>query len=515
MRITLMVAVTALLSSAAASAAGIYAGGPDGGFKDVPPYAVIDWTGFYAGTNSGAAWSQHNGKLSVTATDNAGTASSVAAESPSGGFGGGQIGYNWQRSSLVFGLEADADWAGVYDKAAAFTQYPLTLGTAKSELDYFGTLRGRLGVTTGSFLLYGTGGFAFGGVRDEIGLSYTNGLINPVSGALRENASTTATGWAAGAGVEYAITPAMTLKAEYLHIDLGSITSSASIPAGSSGGIVAGSLTVHHDYDIVRGGLNYRLGSNEPLAVAAGIFSDFIPGGGTAGGLKDAPIFAASWGGFYGGWNSGSAWSEHEGALGVTAYNSPYSGSAGSEESPSGALGGGQIGYNWQQGHIVFGVEADADAAGVHGESAAMANAVSVVATEGTVKSDLDYFGTLRGRVGYATGSWLFYGTGGFAFGGVEDRVRASSTDGTLPSVPSYGAGSSKTAAGWAAGAGAEFALTKEWSLKTEYLHMDLGSTELTVAPFAAPLATLTVHHGYDIVRGGVNYHFSSYEPLK
>jgi outer membrane immunogenic protein len=520
LRKTLAVAAIFLLGADAASAVDIYAGDAGGSLKNTPVYAVNSWSGFYGGTNSGAAWSHHNSNLGVENFE-LGTLEGTAAakSSSSGAFNGAQIGYNWQRMNVVFGIEADIDLADIHDKAAVGTFFGATVadGKTKSALDYFGTLRGRLGFTAGRILIYGTGGLAFGGVKDELS------AIN-ISGNLAANSvsnSKTAEGWAAGGGIEYALTPAVSLRTEYLHIDLGSTTLNQTA-SGASYSNASASLTTHHDYDIVRGGVNYRLGENEPFAVAANIFTDFF----ATGGLKDAPIYAANnWAGFYGGTNSGSAWSQHRGDLAVTAYQSDFVPGTGSATiSPTGALGGGEVGYNWQQGRIVVGVEADADWSGVEDKAAAAAGTVPTLfqtsAAVGTAKSELDYLGTFRGRVGYTTGRLLIYGTGGFAFGGVKDQLSITNNSLGSNATNIASVNSTQTATGWVAGAGFEFAVSPSWSLKTEFLYIDLGSTTLSQSASAVPpsfsaLANLSVHHDYEILRGGLNYHLATYEPLK
>jgi outer membrane immunogenic protein len=156
-RIGVIAAASALLGLGAASAADIYTGAPGGGFKDEPVYAVSGWSGFYFGTNGGGAWTSHNGSLDLTATavfPQISVSNSASAKvSPSGAFGGGQIGYNWQSGGLVLGIEADFDFSSVYDKppAGATAAPPPSMApsvanaAAKSEVEDFGTVRGRAG----------------------------------------------------------------------------------------------------------------------------------------------------------------------------------------------------------------------------------------------------------------------------------------------------------------------------------------------------------------------------------
>ena len=123
-----------------------------GGLKDGPPppaYVPVEtWTGFYGGFNAGYGGTANDGPLS-----------------PSGGFGGGQIGYNWQGlfgfSPWVIGIEADIQGAGISDSAGYGPAY------LENSLNWFGTVRGRVGYSFGPALLYATGGFAYGEVEIE------------------------------------------------------------------------------------------------------------------------------------------------------------------------------------------------------------------------------------------------------------------------------------------------------------------------------------------------------------
>jgi outer membrane immunogenic protein len=144
---------------------------------------------------------------------------------PTGAFGGGQIGYNFQRGNIVFGVEADFQGAGISDSNAFH----------KSEMNWFGTIRGRLGYAFDKTLVYGTGGFAYGNV-DNSGFP-----------------SETQSGWVVGGGVEYKLAPAWSLKAEYQYLNLD-----ATDPAGAGrlGDAALGQTEVH----TFRVGINYFVG---------------------------------------------------------------------------------------------------------------------------------------------------------------------------------------------------------------------------------------------------------------
>ncbi len=155
MRRIFLSAVSVFALAASANAADMYrAPEPIGSYKDAPA-AYVNWSGFYVGVNGGYGWGSNNelhsyGNAPVDFTSE-------------GGFGGGQAGYNWQRDRIVFGIEADIQGAGIDGSATTSS------GSASSNLDWFGTVRGRLGLTIlDSGLLYATGGFAFGGVQDKV-----------------------------------------------------------------------------------------------------------------------------------------------------------------------------------------------------------------------------------------------------------------------------------------------------------------------------------------------------------
>jgi opacity protein-like surface antigen len=139
-------------------------------------------------------------------TTNVPAADPFGGISPTGGFGGGQIGYNWQgwwNRRLVLGIEADIQGSGISDRQTDFNGFHY-----KSDLGYFGTIRGRVGYAVQQTLFYFTGGFAYGGLRkfsDAFGPQSFDG---------------TAAGYTVGGGVEYKITPAWSVKGEFQYVNL-------------------------------------------------------------------------------------------------------------------------------------------------------------------------------------------------------------------------------------------------------------------------------------------------------
>jgi outer membrane immunogenic protein len=170
------------------------------------------------------------------------------------------------------------------------------------------------------------------------------------------------------------------------------------------------------------------------------------------------PLNMYSWAGLYLGGNLGWAWG--------TVDNNPTR--------PSGFVGGAQAGYNFQTGPWVFGVEGDLQGTGASDTFAPW-------------KFSNPWFGTVRGRAGYAVNNILFYGTAGLAFGELSGQT--------------FGLTESHTNAGWTAGLGAEFGFAPHWSAKVEYLFVDLNDSNFLITG---------AQNGYrfGLVRGGVNYHF-------
>ncbi|HML28199.1 MAG TPA: porin family protein [Hyphomicrobium sp.] len=170
------------------------------------------WQGAYIGINGGYGWSNST------------------FTKPEGGFGGGQIGYNWQRDWFVFGLEGDFQGADISGRA--FDQFG---DTAHSSVNWFSTVRGRLGYASGPFLVYGTAGLAVAefdtGVNLGAGLNFRN--------------TDTKAGYAAGGGVEWAFAPNWSMKAEYLYTGFGDDT----LSSGDR---------INYDFQTVRVGLNYK-----------------------------------------------------------------------------------------------------------------------------------------------------------------------------------------------------------------------------------------------------------------
>ena len=406
---------------------------------------VYDWTGFYLGVNAGCGLRRDR-----TVHDYGNGLGTSLYLQPLGAVGGGQIGYNWQTNSflgpIVIGVEADIQAADMSDNRTIIPgafQY-------NQKLDWFGTVRGRIGLVTGPTLTYVTAGYAYGDA---------NTTVIGAGGPLPFRG--TRDGWTWGSGVEAALGGNWTGKIEYLWLDLGNRTDALAF-AGES-------LRSEYRENIFRVGLNYRIGGNSNYT----------------------PVAAANWTGLYLGGNVGTGTSRDRAAIedvntgtGVLFNLAPH-----------GFIGGAQAGYNWQSGNIVFGLETDFQGSTMED------NRTCIGCTPGLsldFNSKLQWLGTVRGRLGYAVGPSLFYATGGFAYGDVKTAIN--------------NVGFSDTRTGWTVGGGIETPFTllglfgPNWTATTEYLYVDLGDHSFDLGGSVA-LTTGAQEH---IFRTGLNYHFNT-----
>jgi outer membrane immunogenic protein len=180
--------------------------------------------------------------------------------------------------------------------------------------------------------------------------------------------------------------------------------------------------------------------------------------------------------------------------------------------SDSGFIGGGQVGYNWQVAPSwVLGIEADFD--GTTAKSSTVAvfpGGGGIVPLTTTYSRELDTLGTVRGRVGFLSSpGLLWYGTGGLAYG--ETKIGSGFACATCAPPAATGSQSSNTPVGWTVGAGVEWKFAPSWSVKAEYLYVDLGNQSNTISynyPTGASTLTSNVNERDNIVRFGINYMF-------
>lgn len=212
------------------------------------------------------------------------------------------------------------------------------------------------------------------------------------------------------------------------------------------------------------------------------------------------PPLAAGWTGFYVGANVGGGWS-------VAKSEFDFAGSpvfATASNPLAGVVGGGQAGYNWQTGPLVLGVEADIQASGLSGSLTAppCPAALCGVDVSASYTQRMDWFGTVRGRLGYATDAWLVYGTAGYAYGNLKTEAAASA------GAVSASARRNEFRDGFVVGTGVEFAFAPRWTAKMEYLHLDFGSASTAWTFTGIPPLNHHIKIHENVVRGGVNYRF-------
>ena len=213
------------------------------------PVSAYDWTGFYVGANVGHAWGTDD---PIAAAEAGATYGPFGTFRDDGWFAGAQAGYNRQFGRLVVGVEGDVQWANIRGSLPRSFGggNPVDWVTADMRVDWFGTLRGRLGYAHDRTLLYVTAGLAAAHAKYDMRLEFDGGSVADL------RSDKTRLGWVIGAGVEYALSANWSAKLEYQYLDVGSET--------FSGVRVPGGGTVTSDYDLafhtVRAGVNYKFG---------------------------------------------------------------------------------------------------------------------------------------------------------------------------------------------------------------------------------------------------------------
>jgi outer membrane immunogenic protein len=363
-------------------------------------------------------------------------------------------------------------------------------------------VRGVAGVANGNSLWYVTGGYAYGNVLDEAGGLQLGAAQNGGGQVAAVTERTNLHGWSAGTGVETRLGASnWSLKLEYLYVNLGrhalqpqcaGTENAQGNKPGCEGTPASTAAPVNMDFtdNIVRVGLNYKIGA-QPAAMPA---------------PAAAP---ANWAGFYVGGNLGYGAGHDLIDVDRISHSGVAVGRSSFPQSPAGVVGGGQAGYRFQRDWFVMGAEADFQWSGQKDNSCA---ACFNVPLNFDVKRD--WFGTVRGVAGVANGNWLWYVTGGYAYGRVELRQDISFSGVSGDDI----LGSSRTIqSGWTAGAGVETKLgASNWSAKLEYLYVNLGDVSFygTCSTSAAsrlallPGACIGDHSSMvdNIVRIGLNY---------
>lgn len=429
-----------------------------------PAIAAVpaSWTGLYVGVHAGASaisstWAPGTGELEgddINARSWSGDGASPIV--------GAQVGYNYQVGPVVMGVELDASAGQMHAFARCLGEFTSICTT---NTDWMGTLTARLGYAFSNMLVYAKAG---GALADS---SFT------LSGSTfpgQFGASETALGWTVGGGIEMAVTPQVSVKAEYAYMDFRS-SDVAFVPGGGA--------SVSQTIQAVKLGLNWRPGA-APLPGTVPV---------PAGPVRD-------WSGFYVGGHAGGGWARNEwtsigGALSGLQATGTFPGAGDSQ----GLLAGLQAGFNAQMGQVVAGLEASASLADIDGYAKCGTNVEA--ATSFSCRTTFNSMGLLAARLGWATGDLLVYGKAGAVWADVEATLQ--------PTQGIISATNSGTRWGWMAGAGAEYALGGNLSAFVEYNHMNFGTQSLA---FTAPVGAFsaTLDQQVDAIRMGLNYRFGA-----
>ena len=209
-------------------------------YTKAPPMvqAAYDWSGFYIGINGGGGTSHNSWNLVGGLPE--------GSHDATGGTVGGQIGYRWQSTNWVFGLEAQGNWADFKGSNASLLFGGLA--TNRTKIDAFGLFTGQVGYAWNNVLAYVKGGAAVTDNRYE-GLATISGIVTDTAG------SNTKWGGTVGAGIEYAFAPNWSAAIEYDHLFMGSDSY-----AFNTAGLATRTESIKQDADLITVRVNYRFG---------------------------------------------------------------------------------------------------------------------------------------------------------------------------------------------------------------------------------------------------------------
>lgn len=229
---------------------------------DIANPTASDWNGFYVGIQGGYGGGTFdfpmNLKTDFSPADTNNLDYDFGANLTSSGFFGGlQAGWNWQVERFVLGIEGDISVADIAGEMELYSDTANASVKGGSQVDWFATARLRGGfLATPDLLLYATGGFAWGSVNASYDLDLGS------LGQLDDGTTESHMGWSLGGGLEYAVTPNISVKTEYLYVDLGKAELLNEDLSGIINSQARGSVDLKIEQDIsfhsVRAGINYR-----------------------------------------------------------------------------------------------------------------------------------------------------------------------------------------------------------------------------------------------------------------
>jgi outer membrane immunogenic protein len=417
------------------------------------PAAANYWTRCYAGVHGG-------GGLLGDSFPIGGADVNPISES-SGGFAGGQLGCDLQTGALVWGLEGEAAWSHIVNRAASSIPAQKVSQERSSDLVWGGDVAARAGVAIDRGLLYGKAGLAVG----RFGFEFSN-TSNITVLSFFEHGSTTLTGLLLGGGIEYALAPNWSVLLEYDRIAYtnGVVHFDA---VGRNPFNQSEAATVNE----AKAGINYRFGGT-PLPPTASASQPLLP----------PPV--TDWTGCYAGVHAG-------GGIIEDTFVPPGSGVG---TRGGGAIAGGQAGCNVQTGIMVFGLGGDAAWSNLTNHSSFNGLTMQQASDRHRWSADL------AARTGIAFDRALLYGKAGVAAG----RFDFFDVDNTAQIITGGILQGGATLTGLLLGLGVEYAFAPNWSAKLEYDHVGYLSRNIDLGANGSNNQSVTTN----TVKAGVNYKF-------
>ena len=244
--------VLALVGSTFAAGAADLGARPIGKSPVMAPVALYNWSGFYIGGHGGGLFGEKDWTDATFLPP-----LSLGSHDVEGFLAGAQAGFNIQTGNFVFGIEGQWSWTNS-DGEHTCLQPIVVIGgpvipgiNCRTEMDWVATVAGRVGYAFNNVLLYGKGGIAFASEEHSI---FLTGLPPPAGPALTGGGDTR-TGWMAGAGIEYGITPNWSAKIEYNYMDFGSEQIDFRDPLTN---LLIVSMDIDQQVHVVKAGINYR-----------------------------------------------------------------------------------------------------------------------------------------------------------------------------------------------------------------------------------------------------------------